>query len=291
MNSYDAWNRFSSRHLGNWSGRSTHVDVRTMDQVRLDSYAWEITEQTKARTEVRVTGSMTGDNWSWELKYNVGASGFFIFEDGSYCAQHEILEIADGPPSRLVVELCLTVSVTERLRCFMLYDFESMLRRVILVNEVKDELWEERNPSTLVSLVGRWQGRTISARVPNLGAGIITYNSESIFLWRAQDDTVRETMTAREKDDEAIKNITSYGKVDDEGDLTAIDWRGPEQRRTMLLNSSSYVSAPLKLPSDSPWWCGFSFFDTLRSRRRISSLYDSSGVPVSHSVVKENRLE
>lgn len=212
MDRDSAWKRFSERHLGDWYGRSTHVDVRTMEQVRLDAYTWKMGDATIAPYEVRLSGCMTGNGWTSEVNYRVGSPGFYVFEDGSYCVQHEMLELNDVPLARLAVELCITVTATERVRCFLLYDFESILRRAVLLNEVKEELWEERNQLSLLSLVGRWRGSTTSARLPQLGAGIVSYTSESVFLWRGAD-TVRESLTATTNTDEkTIDQITAYGK-------------------------------------------------------------------------------
>jgi len=290
MDRDEAWERFKGRHMGKWSGRSTHVDVRTMAQVRLDEYSWSMSDATFSNRDVRVTGTMSGDGWDWKVAYNIGMPSFYVFEDGSYCAEHEMLEVADIPISRLAVEMCLTISATERLRSFLLYDFESILRRVFLLHEVQDDLWEDRYPTSLLSLVGKWRGETKSARLPSVGAGIISYNSSVSFLWQAADDTVRESFTAN-KDGKIIDKITSYGLVDDEGDLTAIGWGGPEQRSSFLLNCGSYASAPLSIPPGTPWWCEFSCYINERCRRRIRRLFDKEGNAVSHSIITENRAD
>lgn len=172
MSSYgDDWDRFSSRHLGDWQGRSLAISVADGSLVSATSYRLSSQSVTLSKTnESSLLLTWTLENESEDaalstnmlLRYNL--EKFHCFPDGSYSADHTLLEMAHLLPNahrvaHHAIEFALPVSATERIRCFMLYNKARNLENVLLLEEVRSGLFDTREPLALTSLVGEWKGQ------------------------------------------------------------------------------------------------------------------------------------
>lgn len=108
------------------------------------------------------------------LRYNV--SGFHVFADGSYSADHFVLDLSpltglETGSTPFAVEAALPLSATERVRAFLLYDDSRSLTHIALLEEAIDGLFDTREPLSLTALVGEWRGPRETFRHEDLPRG------------------------------------------------------------------------------------------------------------------------
>lgn len=165
------WDKFSSRHLGEWHGRATALSIPNASLLCATNYRLSSSPTSLSRTnpsslllkwiiQLESTDANTKSSESI-LRYNLDK--FHCFPDGSYSADHALVELPLILPdthrvAQHAIEITLPVSATERTRCFMLYDESRMLRTVLLLEEVRSGMFDTREPLALTSLVGEWKG-------------------------------------------------------------------------------------------------------------------------------------
>lgn len=165
------WERFSSRHLGEWHGRSLALSTTDGSFLSAVNYRLSSTSVCPSQTnpsslllkcQVRQdSDEPTQSPPGWLLRYNLDK--FHCFADGSYSADHALTEIPMLLPetkrvTHYAIEIALPVSATERIRTFLLYDKERILEAVLLLEEVRSGLFDTREPLALTTLVGEWKG-------------------------------------------------------------------------------------------------------------------------------------
>jgi hypothetical protein len=98
---------------------------------------------------------------------------FWVFEDGSFTSETRLLSLGELLPRAtgaipFAIELALTLSATERVRVFLVYDKDSKLESVCLVEETREGLFENRPPLAFTSLVGTWTGQSETLHRPTM---------------------------------------------------------------------------------------------------------------------------
>lgn len=168
----DDWERFSSRHVGEWHIRALAISVS--DGSLLSSGSFVITSQPPKRSRinpsslllkwnVRDAGSETALRGESELLLRYNLDKLHVFADGSYSADHTLVEL-DWilPPAYAIaqhaIEFALPVSATERVRAFLVYDERRVLRCLLLLEEARSGLFDTREPLSLTSMTGEWRG-------------------------------------------------------------------------------------------------------------------------------------
>lgn len=172
MTSYgEDWDRFASRHLGDWQGRSLAITVPQGALISASSYRLSSPSTALSKTNASsllLTSTLSADvrpapaPAPFLLRYNL--EKFHCFPDGAYSADHTLLEIPHLLPAASslahhAIEFALPVSATERIRCFLLYDAARALHALLFLEEVRSALFDTRPPLALTSLVGEWQGQ------------------------------------------------------------------------------------------------------------------------------------
>lgn len=175
MASYgDDWERFSSRHLGHWHARSLAISVADGSVIssasfRLSSHA-PVQSQTNPSSLLLpwsvlhdTSNSHSPDSETAELHLRYNLDKLHVFADGTYSADHSLLELCSILPSThscvpYAIEFALPASATERVRAFLLYDDNRTLTALLLLEEARSGLFDTRAPLAISSLVGHWAG-------------------------------------------------------------------------------------------------------------------------------------
>lgn len=165
------WDRFSSRHLGEWHGRAIALSIPDASLLCSTNYRASSSSVTLSRANPsslllkwiiqRESIDTAANSSEVILRYNLDK--FHCFPDGSYSADHALVELPLILPdmhliAQHAIEIALPVSATERIRSFMLYDESRVLHTVLILEEVRSGMFDTREPLALTSLVGEWKG-------------------------------------------------------------------------------------------------------------------------------------
>lgn len=169
----DDWERFASRHLGDWHARSLAVSVADGSLVSSASFHLSSKSPTRSQTNpssLLLPWSVTCDDLDGgrgrvaselHLRYNLAK--LHVFTDGTYSADHSLVELGSILPpghdfAHFAIEFALPASSTERVRAFLLYDESRVLTSLLLLEEARSGLFDTREPLAVSSLVGSWCG-------------------------------------------------------------------------------------------------------------------------------------
>lgn len=172
-----SWDRFCSRNLGKWTGRSIAVSGDSARLVSSNEYILSVESLSPLRSNpdyVQLKANLLLNEFEVEPKqaesdhknmissrYN--ASSLWVFEDGSYTADTRFLSLSNILPRESVIpfaiEHSLSLSATERVRAFFIYDTGDHLETVVILEETREGLFENRAPLAITSLVGNWNGQ------------------------------------------------------------------------------------------------------------------------------------
>jgi hypothetical protein len=169
-----SWDRFCSRHLGEWTGRSVAISASTARIVSSSSYTLRTKSVAPSRSnpnfvllsaELNSTTCESGEEHVSmpDVTFRYDTSSFFVFEDGSYSADMRLLTLSsllpEGSTVPFAIEHALPVSATERVRVFLIYDTLDQLQTVVHCEETREGLFEDRTPLAFTSLLGDWCGQ------------------------------------------------------------------------------------------------------------------------------------
>lgn len=174
------WDRFSSRHLGEWHGRAIALSIPDASLLSSTNYRTSSDSVTLSRTNpsslllkwnIQPDSTDTATSPS-EIILRYNPDKFHCFPDGSYSADHALVELPlilpDAHPiAQHAIEIALPVSATERTRSFMLYDESRVLHTLVLLEEVRSGMFDTKEPLALTSLVGEWRGLSETFRHEN----------------------------------------------------------------------------------------------------------------------------
>jgi hypothetical protein len=137
------WSAFKAYNMGRWRGRALHISPETGDYLPPCSNDYvvdvvELEEGGQSATQRLTAGDVSAPRMS-ELTISAN-DDFACSDDGSYSLDRSLVSVSDltgslGETSRFCIEMSLTVSEEERVRCTALYDFESRLSRIIIYEE------------------------------------------------------------------------------------------------------------------------------------------------------------
>lgn len=168
------WDRFASRHLGEWFGRSLAISVSNGALINalpyhLSSQSVSLSQTNPSSLLLSCTVTSSDDSNSAQLLIRYNLNKFHCFTDGSYSADHTLIDLSLLLPpqhriAQYAIEFALPVSATERVRCFMIYNKLRELDAIILLEEVRSSLFDTREPLAFTSLVGEWRGQSETFR-------------------------------------------------------------------------------------------------------------------------------
>ena len=175
------WDRFSSRHLGEWHGKSLALSAKDGSLIKARNYILQSNEPSLSRTNpssvilpctIWDTGNeddIQQNPQKEELSIRYNLEKLHCFAEGSYSADHSILDLSFFlSPSHGVIqaaiEFSLPISATERTRSFLLYNKDRVLTTILLLEEARSGLYDTREPLALSSLVGEWKGQSETFR-------------------------------------------------------------------------------------------------------------------------------
>lgn len=173
-----SWDRFISNSLGSWTGRCLSVSP---EGNLLSSLAYTLSttgiKPTRSNpSSVLVSATLTAANsapTSLDLRYDT--SSLYVFPDGSFTSTHRLQSLAPLLPAPAAADLCiehvLILSATERVRAFANYATDGTLLSVVLLEEVRADLFENRDPLSLTALLGEWGGEAEALQRPRGGGG------------------------------------------------------------------------------------------------------------------------
>lgn len=170
------------------------------------------------------------------------------------------------------------LDVDRRLRMVQLFDKESNLEQVTLIREFrKDGQGIERQPLTVEQLEGEWQGEALTL-YPDWRN---TQPYSTHLSIKREDDRLIQTLTTPE-----IKH-TSEGII--EGNKITFS-KGNQDIRVILLPDGASSTTPLKIIHREPFFVECAWLVQPNQRLRLIRQYDSQGVWLSVTLVKESRL-
>ncbi|KAA8496594.1 hypothetical protein FVE85_0323 [Porphyridium purpureum] len=342
----ESLSRLKEQWAGVWHGRATQWSAATGSCITADSARFEYVVS-NARVEqndsgddalTRVSGEITTgageqSRHAFTLRYN--CEDVFVFSDGgSFSSEHWMFEgypygprgASAGFLTTMAIEHCVSLSATERFRCFVCYDAAKCLERIVLCEEVRDACWENRDPLSIVSLLGTWQGQARMKRSKVAGSGFMNFDLISTFGWDGEAAVRRsQKMQARLSDaliseksasdaqqkrpkvpatvDEILRlnNVsqgaakqeeptitTTYGEYD--GNNRIILGSAPHTHVMYLLSHGAYVVSPASLDLNVPWNSEFALHLSEDNRKRVVRLYTKDNVPASDVLSVESRL-
>jgi Domain of unknown function (DUF3598) len=169
-----SWDRFLSSHLGDWTGRSLALSP-TGALIHTQAYTLSTSSVAPTKSNpsailVAADLSADGADGSDTMDTRYDADSLFVFEDGSYTHSHRLLATPRILPRDervpFVIEHALSLSATERVRCFLAYTAENALDAVVILEETRQGLFENRPPLAFTSLVGEWRGQAETLQRP-----------------------------------------------------------------------------------------------------------------------------
>lgn len=180
-----SWERFCNRNLGKWTGRSIalHGDSARLVCSREYTLSTESLSPLKsnsdfmllnAKLDVNASGAHGESGLSADSAISVryDANSLWVFEDGSYTSDTRLLSLSCILPRDSVIpfaiEHSLSLSATERVRAFLTYDADDHLETVVILEEAREGLFENRAPLAFTSLVGNWNGQAEAFRRPSV---------------------------------------------------------------------------------------------------------------------------
>jgi Domain of unknown function (DUF3598) len=188
-----SWDRFISRHLGDWTGRSLAV---TAGAKLISAQSYHLSTSSVAPSKANPSyillsaditpcedgpidpsaDSAVGPK-EWQTAQQIASrydiDSMFVFEDGSFTSDSRLLSLGRLLPREagaipFAIELALMLSATERVRVFIVYDSQSKLESICLAEETREGLFENRPPLAFTSLVGAWNGISETLHRPNV---------------------------------------------------------------------------------------------------------------------------
>ncbi len=137
------WSSFKAYNMGRWKGRALHLSPETGDYVQpfTNDYVldvMELEEGAQSAMQRLTAGDISAPRMS-ELTISAN-DDFACADDGSYSVDRSLVSLSDisgavGETARFCIEMSISISEEERVRCTALYDFESKLSRVVLYEE------------------------------------------------------------------------------------------------------------------------------------------------------------
>ena len=263
------WESFSTYNLGRWKGKALHLDPVTGEYIEpflvntmVDVMPMDVGVQS-AKQRVSLGGTDDGAPQMTETVITVNDE-FQSSDDGSYSYDRSLVQVASLPEAtfRFSIEFSLAISSAERVRCLALYDFQSKLSRIILVEEqrvqstgaqrligIKLDAEPEpttRDPLTLLSCMGEFRGDAVGRRASRIGGGDQRFGSRSDMQW-SQNKLRREMQVLDQRN--RITRKTTWGAISSPAESVVDMGNG---HRLLMLPSSCYVCLPTQLESTPP---------------------------------------
>ena len=210
----------------------------------------------------------------------------------------------------------MTVSASERVRVFLLYDNQRNLSSVVLLEEVRAGLFDTRAPVALTSLVGEWRGQAETFRHPSpqsrpldsakyspddlppqlknpssTGDGLLRTATTVSFAWDPAKATVRRATILRDMSDNQLGSSVVYGLVDEAGmfDIARFDTHSSSESLLLTLTNACFISAPIKRIRGVSASAELACLVTPTFRRRILRIYGTNSV-VSDTLASESLI-
>jgi hypothetical protein len=137
------WSAFKAYNMGRWKGRALHLSPETGDYIQpfTNDYVLDVVElEEGAQSAIQrlTAGDISAPRMS-EITISAN-DDFACSDDGSYSVDRSLVSLSDvsgavGETVRFCIEMSISVSEEERVRCSALYDFESKLSRIVLYEE------------------------------------------------------------------------------------------------------------------------------------------------------------
>ncbi|GJQ09175.1 hypothetical protein GpartN1_g966.t1 [Galdieria partita] len=209
-------------------------------------------------------------------------------------------------------EFCLVISEQARIRCFVLYDFDFRLSRIILLRECREEAIKLRTDKerrlAIEEYCGHWTGQGVWRKLTKPDHEEVAIHSDVRILWDGETAirksicirnlSSEESATQDNRDSSDFKSerwlylrdnsqnaVTSYGSLVNEFMVTfSVDL---EQNVLFLLPFDCFVQAPNFLHADHAFHFEFGCMIKSGCRKRLSRIYSRRGFPVSGMLALE----
>lgn len=326
-----SWDRFISTSLGSWTGRCLSISP---EGNLLSSLAYTLSttgvKPTRSNpSSILVAATLTPANaapTALDLRYDT--SSLYVFPDGSFTSTHRLQSLSPLLPSPTATDLCiehvLILSATERVRAFANYSADGALLSTVLLEEVRADLFENRDPLALTALLGEWGGEAEALQRPRGGGGagfgpantaaksaaryskhdlpdalhhpsrsavegLVRFRTKVGYGWDPAAARLRRTTVLADLQGEQLGASTVYGNVEAaEGALFDVV-KCSDETLLFALSNSCFLSVPSRRGKGSVTTSELGCLITPHCRRRIQRTNAKWGV-ASESLVTESRV-
>ena len=208
------------------------------------------------------------------LEYSSLSRATLFFENGAFSQG----STQWGPFSEFGAELGL-IAGHRRLRIVQLFDSSGDLDKITLIRErLEGTSAPERNPLTVESLIGTWQGKA-TTQYADLRPE--QTQSTQLLIEAAGENQIRQTLSF-----EHTSPITSVGILKDQRILFS---QSAQPIQVLLLPDGASSTCPSKITPRQPIFLEAGWLLDPNTRQRIIRQYDAAGAWVSLTLVVETK--
>lgn len=331
-----SWDRYCERHLGQWHGRAVHMSCADARLLAAKTYQFTTTSVTRSRanSNVLVVNASLGveprghgketSNQATDFSLRYDTESLFVFDDGSYTAESRFLDLPgllpDATPVPFAIEHALVVSVSERVRVYSIYDSDQQLSSMLLLEEARDGLFENREPLAITSLVGEWTGQAETYCRPRTSRagkgfgpgpaeetrmeyskedlppelkhasssknGLMRIQTQILYGWNPASNLIRRTTKLSDMSGNELGSSIVYGSIAQDGGGMFDLVRFSDGSVMVALPNGCYACAAPKRARGVPATSEVGCLITPRLRRRCARTYAAWGL-ASETVAQE----